>query len=555
VTEKIKDMVQSQNFLPEVSPVEQVRWMLERPDAEAFIEAQDPVVLLRVMEQAGWEEASAMIPYVSPWQLQVFLDFDLWRKDRFDSGKLLRWFDAALELADDQKFKRFCRETDAEMLALLFKDNLIVGIYDEDGEPPPEFNDYEWSASPDGVYLIVFPEDEDMGTLLRRMVNRLYEVDRVMAWTLLEAARWELHSNMEEEAYRWRNSRLEEFGFVSREEALEIYRPIDPVKFRDTRLKEVAPKNMQRIGKTTLPALFDPGQVGAFYILKIMDGLEEDVLGPLFNELIAVQNRALLADGVEPSNASIAREITERTLGFMSLGLEFLARGDDDAAEVWITNVPLREVFRVGFSLVGKLRRTALDLAQRPALTIVDGEAYSLLAANEQTFMEGLCATRPVMVQEGEFVNFERQSQVDEAANLLAYVAFKQLWTFGVQKLSPASLMTMAERYQNPAIDLNFDVFFATGLGNFLLKTAPQTGFNKDRLQALTRLVQASEWKSDPVGYFEAFLGPVFEALGPGAVKPSSKWLNDTLGRMQEELGRLNEFKPELHTNLLLIAR
>lgn len=551
--EKISELVQSHSFLPQIPAREQIHWMLDRPDADAFIEAQDPVVLLRVMEEAGWEEASALVPYISPWQLQVFLDFDVWRKDRFVSQKLIRWFETALELADDQKFKRFCRETDAEMLALLFQEHLMVGLFDEDGDPPPEFNAYDWSNSPDGIYAIVFPEDEEMSVLLRNMINRLYEVDRVMGWTLLEAARWELHSNMEEEAYRWRNSRLEEFGFVSREEAMDIYRPIDPVKLRDKGYQDIEHKRLDKIGKTTLPALFDPSQTGNFYILQILDALPEDELALLFNELIAVQNRALLADGVEPSNAAIAREITERTLGYMSVGLEFLARGDDDEAEAWISNLAMREIFRVGFSLVSRLQRTARELEKRPTLTILEGERFSLLNEDERAFFEGISRPRPVLQDPEGFRNFERQADIDSAAGRLALIAFKQIWTFGIEKFEAASIAELATTCANPATELGFDLLFRTRVANELLKQPSYTPLNATKLAELARLINERVQNDDSFEYFKEMMADTVVAVGPNAARPISAWISASITRLTEEIGSVMNPDPALLGEVVLL--
>jgi hypothetical protein len=553
---KISEIVRYQTVLPDVPPREQIHWMVDRPDAELFVEAQDPVVLLRIMEQAGWEEASALIPYVSAWQLQVFLDFDAWQKDRFQTEKLVRWFEAALELTDDSKFKSFCRETDSEILAMLFQEQLIVGVFDEDQQPPPEFDAYDWVTSPDGVYALVYPEDEEMAGLVKRMLYRLYEVDRVLAWTLLEAARWELHSNMEEEAYRWRNSRLEEFGFVSREEALEIYKPLDPVRFRDTQFNALAEKNLDRIGKTTLPALFNPGAAGNFYILQILNTMEDEVVELLLNELISVQNRALLADGIEPSNASIAREITERTLGYMSLGLEFLARGKDEMAEEWLKRSPIRDIFRVGFSLIWKMRKTALELTKRPTLSIVDGQPYSLLGEDDQLLMEGLSRSRPVFMWNGGHSIFTQQSQVDDVAGRLALIAFKQLWAFGIERMSPSSLIANMHTLENSALDLTFDLLFATKLSNTILQRSPaMKPFDAGSLAALVIQLQARPWEEDPISYFSDFLAPLIDALGPSAVRTSSRWLQTTLTRLDDELAGLREISPLLHTNVLLIEK
>lgn len=559
---KVRDLLQRtmETQLPAGSPREQVRAILDRPDVDGFVQSLNPQVLYQLIQSAGFDEGLALIPHANPWQIQVCLDFDAWHKDQFQTARLIPWFSTLLAESSDEHFRRVCRETDAEILAMLFKDGLLVGLFDEDGLPPAEFYDIDWTTSPDGVYAVAYPDDEDLGALLRGLLDRLYDVDRVLAWTLLEAARWELFSNMEEEELHWRNSRLEEFGFVGRDEAMDIYKVVDPAAVREKLEQEpLSEKAWNRIGRTELPAVLSP-RAHDYYLLRIFEDIDGPQLQALLTELVAVQNRVLMADGVEPGQIEETRNVVERALGTMSLGLEFLARADDDRAVELVESVALRDLFSVGYSLQWKLRSTVQQLARRPALTIIESERFSLLSPSDEALFEALVNFRPgfVAAESDAVVPFSSQAQVDEAALRLAYVAFKQLWTFSVTGtgVTPLAQLAYSEEVLNDPPSVTFDVLFSTWVAHVAIGNPPALrGLTLDELSALADTLRQQPWTDDLVGFFEPAVGSAIEAFGPSATRLVTRWLKETIESLTEELGDVTDPIPELLQTVVLIAR
>ena len=228
-------------ILPPGKPEEQVEAILSRGDAIEFTQALEAPTVYRLVQEAGWEAAQELVPLLSSDQLAVCLDLDCWDRHRFMPARVAPWLAALVSDADDSTFRQRCRQLDAEVLSLFFKEHLLVDLYGEEGDIPPALLEYDVEPSPDRVYALAYVGDDTINALLRATIARLYEVDIVLGWTLLEAARWELKSTMEEEALRWRTSRLEEWGFVEMDEALRIYRPLDGPTYRDkTRAKRIA---------------------------------------------------------------------------------------------------------------------------------------------------------------------------------------------------------------------------------------------------------------------------------------------------------------------------
>jgi hypothetical protein len=78
--------------------------------------------------------------------------------------------------------------------------------------------------------------------------------------------------------------------------------------------------------------------------------------------LVALLNRVLVADRVDPADVDRVREVTARARDTLSLGLEAATGGDVAAATALLRNGPLVEIFRAGASAVIELGRRARAL-------------------------------------------------------------------------------------------------------------------------------------------------------------------------------------------------
>lgn len=221
-----------QQALAPADPVAEINAILERPDYLGYIQSMNPHRLFALIRDAGWDEGHELVPYVRPQQLQVMLDLDIWQKDTFVPDRLEPWLAVLVAEAEDEDLKRTVRELDPELLALFFKHHVRADLI-EDGEIPLHLGEGA-VLSPDNAYGVAYPEDEDTAALLRAFLDRLYQVDMAMAWTLLEATRWELLSQMEHTAGRLRQSRLDEAGFVGFDEAIAIYATLNPAAYRQS---------------------------------------------------------------------------------------------------------------------------------------------------------------------------------------------------------------------------------------------------------------------------------------------------------------------------------
>ncbi len=546
---------------PDADPIEQVDSLLDRPDAEEHIKSLNPHSLFRLVKRAGLDQGVDLIPYASPAQVQIFFDLDCWKKDRIDPQRMATWLAVIVADADDEHFHRVLRDTDPEVTALFFKKNFVAVEVIEDDEIPQGMPD-NVELSPDNAYALVYPEDDDMAALLRALVDRLYQVDQGLAWALFEAVRWELTSDMEERAYRFRTSRLEEYGFVERTEALEVYATISPVAFRRRwETGQIQDKPLLSPPKTLeVPAVLADNVDEEFFFFTILDSITDDEdLRRLSAELLTLTNRAMVADGIEPGEIETGREVVRRTTGYLSLGLEFVSRTDEEAARRALRTLGLRSLFQIGYSTAINLQKKVRELEDRPTLSLIEGLPYSLLNPDEAALFEGLADVRPTFARDREsFELFCTQEQIDLAALRIGLVAFKQLWLFGVTNHSVEELANMVYEgvLLNEPDTVSFDTFFATALLTQILDDNPAIrGLTTTELRAVPNVLRDRPWSDDPLGYFEPVIGPMLVELPPETTGLATRWLRQTLDWLIDELAPVTGFDgPEPYLELLLVA-
>lgn len=528
-------------MLPAGNPVEQIEAIISRPDADLYIRAIPAPALYQLIKEAGWDQGVDLVPLASAEQMQVFLDLDAWRRDDFLPIRMMPWMAAMVEESSDETFKQVVRELDSEIMALLFKSQVQVMDLDE-GRIPDDAPDSA-VTSPDGMYVLVYPENEALAGLLKRMVMRLYELDRVLAWTLFEAARWELTSEMEEYALRWRRSRLEEFGFVSRDEAMSVYRPINALNLRE-HLEQSAPHTVQQAPEfQDLPAVIASEFEGDSLLLRALKRIPDAAsMQARFFELRALLNKVLIADGVEPGELNSGRQVIRRAMGYASLGLEFMSRGGDEARQdVALERASLRDLFRAGYTLTAQLQHQALQLERRPTLTLLEGLPYSLLNPEDASLLEALSRTRPTYASsEFDFDIFSRAEQLDDAALRLGMIAFKQLWVFGIQRASVQDLVALAttEGLMNEPIEVTFDTIFTTYVARQL--TQAGEGFAPLGRPEVAALLLATRAPQRPAQeQFARVFAQLQKGLPAGTERLLERWLEQTHARLHEELAQV----------------
>jgi hypothetical protein len=385
--------------------------LLEAPDLAAAVRALPGDELYYVLHEMGLVEGGEILAVATAEQLSVVLDFALWDRDQMSPAALAEWLEA-LAAAPVERIGRWLAGLDTELVGLILRRG--ARIIDLTQEAAPEEPEGIFYPTPDGFFLLdvrVVPvvqgnelgseEGPDPARALIRLVDALYRTDKDFARRILVGATGELDAELEEAAYRWRQGRMSDLGFADYYEALEAYRPLDPASV----------KIGNGPGRTRTVVDAQPGDDGA--ALRMPTALVErladtegspfaraaqklaagDEVDELRFALVTLTNRVLAADRIAPGDDEAVADVLERLVATLDLAVERLGQGDDARGADALRSVPLGRLFRLGVSLIGKVKQLALALRGEGPF---GKRGFDLAESDDAVVLEAVTRLRPM---------------------------------------------------------------------------------------------------------------------------------------------------------------
>ncbi len=337
-----------------------------------------------MVHELGLRDAGAIVQAATAEQLQIVLDFAVWEHDRLAPAALGEWLASMVE-APYERVGEWLAGLDTELVALIIRS--AADIYDLSHGDPPYEPQGSFFPTPDGLFVLDvrgLPEDQrnprseaeggpDSVQVIIRLIDSLYRADKDFARRLLVGAGGELDAELEEMALRWRQGRMADLGFADYYEALEVYRELDPASVRIGDAAASARADARPRGDASGAALRVPtalaqrlGDTGGSPFARAAQALAAgDEIDDLHFALVALTNRVLAADRIAPGDDDAVAAVLERLAATLDLAIERLAAGDDARGTVALRTIPLVKLFRLGVSLIGKVRGLALALVRK----------------------------------------------------------------------------------------------------------------------------------------------------------------------------------------------
>jgi hypothetical protein len=354
--------------------------ILEATDPQSLVRALPADDLYLTIREIGLGDAAALVPLASAAQFKVFVDLDAWSRDGFEPKRALPWLRAAragahLEPKAAARWARKLKELDREVLYLVLRDTLRVTDLEQDEDP--ELTADRFMRTPEGKFVVEFLVDGAEYMATKGLLDDLYAEDPFQATRLLSALRWELPSELEETALRWRAGRLADLGHPSLDEALSWFA-------RPPRAHGEPPGSAGRPAGFWLAPL-----AGNTLLGRAAARLSPEERDALELQLVTAANAVIVADGVDAGDPDQVREAFQAARATLELGLEKLAGADEaEAAEVLAT-APVKRIFQEGFGRALELRWRAERIAARAG---GDVEGF---ASPVREMLEALLSRRP----------------------------------------------------------------------------------------------------------------------------------------------------------------
>jgi hypothetical protein len=367
--------------------------VLGAPDPGALVRALPAADLCFLIRDLGLADAVELVQLASPEQFRTFLDLDAWRGSTPEPARVLPWLraaraDALHSDAAMAHWKDQLGALDPELVSLVLLDALRMHDLQEDSDP--EFQSDRFLRTPEGRYVIEFRVEGVDYLAVRALVDDLYAEDPFLATRRLESVRWEIRSELEESALRWRTARLADLGYPDMQEALSWFARPPAAPAAEPGLPERPPGFF--LAQFRRGALLD----------RAAGRLDPEAAERVERQLSAAANAVLVADAVDPGDLAAVRRAVESARAMLELGLEAAAGSDEARAAEALAATPLKRLFQQGFGRVLELRWRAERLLgpggagtrEAPLLDPPLGEALAALARRRPLYFPGLEAAR-----------------------------------------------------------------------------------------------------------------------------------------------------------------
>ena len=391
--------------------------LTEPMNAAACVQTLPVEDLHRYLFEIGLEDAESVLALASGEQVKALLDIEIWDQHELNPLRLDAWMFALLRAGKDVLYQRVL-ELDDSLLAWLMKSNAYAFVIEdpEDFDPP----NAEHFLTPDRRFCIVFPrssdhlEDKEKQALeaavglpsmlnseaplgggakdkpARVFIDMLMQEQPEFCIHLLLASTAALYTQIHEDAYRWRSARMSDLGFVSYEEARQIYMP--PPQDWKAHLPAQRVDEDQTPAKKWLAQIIAPNQRldQAFAALSWDDAIL------IAEQLGYVANMALSADKVALWDQEQQKTTLQRLQAGLNIALELLngPQASPVADAESLAQHHVNHLFRLGYE---QMLEAARPLWRVESMIKREDDPSALLSAlpTLKTWTDALLADHP----------------------------------------------------------------------------------------------------------------------------------------------------------------
>ncbi len=392
-----------------------------------------------LIQEIGSEDALPLLSLASSKQLNFILDQEIWQKDRINISAATQWFRLILS-ADPNRFVNWLMQEKIDLLRFYLYKNIKIKVREHD-QDPSDFNDDYFTL--DDVFYVklldnitglsdhIGQEDTEPDViqtgdkeLVNQLLERIAAIDHSAYQKILMESVHILPAESEEEAFRWRNIRLSEKGFLPFDEAIGIYQPLRPGE-----LEQIG----QKINKSKFALdSYNPVPLSP---LKMMgrDNIFSDALAiipidELMNEIqaefVALCNQIIVADQKSVKNREDLKKIVKKTCGYIIIGLERLIQEEPHLQQAvdLISKYPISQIFKVGFGCALTLKWRAERWVKKNWFSN-QGLSLSFWGEEWLGVIGGLLIKKPLFFDNYQtgvlYREFESMGDIDMSENIL----------------------------------------------------------------------------------------------------------------------------------------
>ncbi|UCH20517.1 MAG: hypothetical protein JSU83_18550 [Deltaproteobacteria bacterium] len=368
IIRRIRGLNAERRQILSLPPQKALERILDAPRPAELVHSFPEEDLYLLIQDIGPQDCLPILSLASDKQWEYILDMDAWHRDRLDIKSLTVWLDL-LYRADAKRCIKWLVDHKTDLLEFYLFKNIEVKLREHD-QDPSEFGDDFFSH--DNVFYVrlldyPFTENHDEGEAadikkeqfkesLTKLIDGLAASDHITYQKILLESATVIPAESEEEAYRLRNIRLAEKGFLPFEEAVGIYQPLSPEDLKIQGVKSYQIKSEPTMivpvpEYSTRMLEEDSLFVRALRRVTLIQDLEhlQVEFASLCNQIITADQRSI-RDRVE------LEKIVKKACGYISIGLQSLTDGSERSQKnienlcaAVMQHYTLANIFRVGY--------------------------------------------------------------------------------------------------------------------------------------------------------------------------------------------------------------
>ena len=369
---RIENLAKQRKQLLSLPPEEMLNSILNSNQSTALVHSFSEEDFYFLIHNIGIEDSHPLLYLASNKQWEYIIDLEVWEKDRVEITSITRWFDLLFKV-DPNRFIKWSLDQKTEFMEFYLSKNIEVKVRETDQDPSElgdtfmtlddtfyvRFLDQPITVESDGNESYE-TDKKHRDAFLLKYLKTLSDNDHIAYQKVLLESSGIIPAESEEEAYRLRNVRLAEKGFLPHEEAIGIYQPMKVRDFKRQDHKFIA-QDPDR--KLFFPVPLYHTRVieeENHFTVALKNIKADDVLEQIQIEFAGLCNRIISADQKTIREKDELKRMVKKACGYLSIGLEKLIE-DDGKHDMGhftalIQNYPLLSIFRLGFGLALELK-------------------------------------------------------------------------------------------------------------------------------------------------------------------------------------------------------
>jgi len=329
-----------------------------------------------LIHDIGHNDSLPLLSLASNKQWEYMVDLQVWKKDRLEITSITKWLHLLFK-ADPVRLIKWLTMEKIQFLEFYLLNNIEVRIREHD-QDLSDFGKGFFTVD-DTYYIRVIEDPTDQISdisesdtrpkrfrkeFLVKFLESIAAHDHLKYQQILHEALRIIPAEVEEEAFRMRNVRLAEKGFLPFDEAIGIYQPLSPKNLKSRNAKSLIKEEGKEL---LLPVPFFPADMlkeDNLFTRSLARMESDDILQQIQAEFAFLCNQVITADHKKINDKKKLRDIVKKTCGYISIGLERMTQKDggisstlrDDHCALFLKKHPLSSVFRVGYGLALKLK-------------------------------------------------------------------------------------------------------------------------------------------------------------------------------------------------------